>query len=157
MLIDIAMPGMNGWTLAERLRREKGLAAPIVMVSAHAAEQHASLIQSQDLPGHHDDFLAKPIDIEMLFTRIERLLKLDWVLDQVPQPPAAVSAALAGRPTSRALVESLSIGHVRGVERALANIETTAPAASVFLAEARRRLERTRSCRHRADDRGGAR
>jgi signal transduction histidine kinase/CheY-like chemotaxis protein/purine-cytosine permease-like protein len=141
VLIDIAMPGMNGWTLAERLRRERSLTAPIVMVSAHAAEQHSSLVQTQDPPGHHDDFLAKPIDLDMLFSRIERLLKLEWVLDVIPLIEAPKRTPLT-RAQFRHLVDALAIGHVRGVERALAEIEEQTPDATIFLAEARRRLDR---------------
>ncbi|WP_368856565.1 ATP-binding protein [Chelativorans sp. ZYF759] len=140
VLIDIAMPGMSGWTLAGKLRHEHSLPAPIVMVSAHAAEQHAVLAQSQDVPGHHDDFLAKPVDIDMLFSRIERLLKLEWVLDAQPHQGGELASLI--KADLSALANALAIGHVRGVDAALTQIEGDDPNVSIFVTEARRRLDR---------------
>jgi signal transduction histidine kinase/ActR/RegA family two-component response regulator len=60
-MLDISMPGMTGWQLAEKLRA-KGIKVPIVMISAEAAE---GLVQDTDAP-LHNDYLVKPINITAL-------------------------------------------------------------------------------------------
>jgi signal transduction histidine kinase/DNA-binding response OmpR family regulator len=134
-LLDVAMPGMSGWTLAAVLRRERALSAPIIMVSAHAEDE-------ADRPeglAFHDDFLTKPVNIEALLSRIERHLKLTWLLER---PLSATAPALHAPAADLDAVERHArIGHARGVEAALAAIETSDPAAAAFVAEGRRRLE----------------
>jgi signal transduction histidine kinase/CheY-like chemotaxis protein len=134
-LLDVAMPGMSGWTLAAVLRRERGLSAPIVMISAHAENPGGD----PDAVAHHDDFLAKPVNIEALLGRIERHLRLEWLLERPrvarPTPPRAPEADLA------AVERMTSIAHVRGAAAALAAIDDADPAAAAFVAEGRRLLD----------------
>jgi signal transduction histidine kinase/ActR/RegA family two-component response regulator len=141
VMIDVAMPGMNGWALAQKLRCELVLAAPILMISAHAAEQQANLAQTHAVPGHHDDFLAKPVDMDTLFLRIERLLRLDWVLDE-PVADCPAHPIVGPDIDLGLLADAVSIGHVRGAERALATLSGSAPEAAAFCVEARRLLDR---------------
>ena len=133
VLLDVALPGMSGWTLAAMLRRERGLSAPILMVSAHAEQ----LGDGSGGLAFHDDFLAKPVNIEALLERIERLLKLTWRLERsVDEPPPMTAPA----DLLHTLRQSLAIGHVRGIADALLVADAVDPGASAFLAEARRRL-----------------
>jgi CheY-like chemotaxis protein len=76
-LLDIAMPGMDGWTLARTLRQGRYEHTPIVMVSANAfeglAERHPGSL--------HDDFIVKPVAYEQLVEKLGHLLHLDWVFE----------------------------------------------------------------------------
>lgn len=134
-LLDVAMPGVSGWTLAAILRRERGLAAPIMMISAHAEAQAGV----DGKVAYHDDFLAKPVNIETLLTRIERHLKLTWLTERpAPAPPGP-----PGMPRARLDdIERLArIGHARGVAQALDLADADDPAAVAFTSQARRLLE----------------
>jgi len=134
-LIDVAMPGMSGWELAASLRRGAGMTCPIVMISAHAEDDATP----GEIRAFHDDFISKPINIEQLLGRIERLLKLEWAQDPpeaAPQPtPAAPAAALD------AIEEAAAIGHVRGAQRVLADIDVEAPGGAAFVAAAETLIE----------------
>ena len=72
-IVDIELPGINGWRLAERLRESEHLKAPVIMLSASAIEEHRSAIA---LP-FHDAFLMKPVDLDQLLATVSRLLSLD--------------------------------------------------------------------------------
>jgi len=75
VMLDVAMPGIDGWETARRLRAEHGTggeAVPILMVSANVHDFQRT--RRPDDP--HDDFLVKPYEIVVLLERIELLLSL---------------------------------------------------------------------------------
>jgi two-component system, NtrC family, nitrogen regulation response regulator NtrX len=71
VLCDVAMPGMDGIALVERLHRTHR-ELPVVMVSAHAELETA--VRAVRAGAY--DFLQKPIDEKRLFVTIER--GLEW-------------------------------------------------------------------------------
>jgi CheY-like chemotaxis protein len=69
ILLDLAMPVMDGWTFRDRQRRDPRLAAiPTVVISA----SHASDPKALDVL-HADAVLAKPFDLERLVETLERV------------------------------------------------------------------------------------
>ncbi|MFL0800397.1 MAG: response regulator [Agarilytica sp.] len=72
-LLDMTMPEMSGLELANKLR-DKGITAPIFMISADAHEHHQTH-KSQD---PHDAYFVKPININALIETIGSHLKLEW-------------------------------------------------------------------------------
>ncbi|HZR10196.1 MAG TPA: ATP-binding protein [Myxococcales bacterium] len=70
MLIDLLMPIMDGWTLIERLRKEK--VAPGVPVVVFSADR--DLRGAADRP-QVDGALSKPFDLEELQDVVERLVR----------------------------------------------------------------------------------
>src|SRR4029079_2294914 len=73
-LLDISMPGMDGWSVAESLRASGHHQARILMVSASALEAHGTPLAQP----FHDGYRIKPIDIPRLLETIRQLLKIDW-------------------------------------------------------------------------------
>jgi CheY-like chemotaxis protein len=66
VLLDMRMPGMNGWEVAQHLR-ERGIAVPIlVMTAAQDARLWAEQIGAAG-------FLSKPFDLDDLLAAVERL------------------------------------------------------------------------------------
>lgn len=72
-LIDRLMPGIDGPTLAKRLR-EKGFIVPILMVSANASEDTLS----HDEDPAYDDYLIKPVRLESLLERLAFHMNITW-------------------------------------------------------------------------------
>jgi len=123
-LIDILMPGRNGWELAAELR-DKRITAPIVMLSANIND--TSLKPSGE--AHHSGTLAKPIDLQQLLNLLARHLGLVWTAHtRTPEtgtPPDTGRAADEDKPDAlstshvRELLNLGDIGYVRGIEAKL--------------------------------------
>ena len=68
ILLDIMLPGMDGFQVAQRLRRG-GSRVPILMLTARDATP--DIVQGLDLGA--DDYLTKPFSFEVLLARIRAL------------------------------------------------------------------------------------
>jgi signal transduction histidine kinase/CheY-like chemotaxis protein len=77
VLLDLTMPGMTGWEVAERLRAEQHDELAILIVSADA---HI-LSGGRQGPVHHDDYLVKPLQLPELFDKLQLLLDVEWILE----------------------------------------------------------------------------
>ncbi len=132
-LLDIAMPGMSGWTLARSLR-EAGHTARIAMMSANVHE--ISPVRGDDAP--HDAMIAKPFDLREFLDLVTRLLGLDRPAPEAAPPSAPQTDTVRPRREDVAELLRLSrIGHVRGLEAALARMEAAEPAPAAFVARMR--------------------
>lgn len=68
VLLDVMMPGMNGYEVAQQIRENVGLPfIPIVMVTGHD-----QLTLSEDL--QVDGFLRKPIEFDDLLSQVHAIL-----------------------------------------------------------------------------------
>jgi signal transduction histidine kinase/CheY-like chemotaxis protein len=138
-LLDISMPDMTGWEVARKLRAMSGSAAvKIVMVSANAHEYTPG-----GDGGHvHDAFLVKPIDLDVLLECMGSLLRIEWLYETVASTAAGngteagVPAAGCGRHLDD-LYQLGRIGHVRGIDAKLKEIEAENPANGAFAAHLR--------------------
>jgi len=137
-MIDLSMPDTSGWEVAARLRAAPDLSnMKIMIVSANAYEYSAGA------GADHDLFVTKPIDLSLLLGQIGTLLALNWI--EQPQPPAQPTAtAEAVRNTnerSRHHLEDLyrlgRIGHVRGIEAKLRELELEDPSNEAVAAQLR--------------------
>ncbi|MCF6367643.1 hybrid sensor histidine kinase/response regulator [Rhizobium halophilum] len=118
-LVDISMPGMNGWDLVTRLR-DQGQTAPIVMLSANIGDGTAAKTEG------HNDAIAKPVDMRHLADRLASHLGLTWIYeDELPAVTAPAPAATVVAPAENHLRDLLrlgEIGYVRGIESKLAEL-----------------------------------
>ncbi|WBV42332.1 ATP-binding protein [Pseudoroseomonas cervicalis] len=131
-LLDIAMPGMTGWELAQRLREAEGERVPILMVSANALEL-APPREGQ----HHDDVLPKPLSLPALLEKIGALLGVTWTFaDPAPALPAPGTARLTAAQAT-GLRQLAAIGYVGGLRERLDTLEREAPEAAPAIAELR--------------------
>ncbi|MES1263528.1 MAG: response regulator, partial [Peristeroidobacter soli] len=142
-LLDISLPDMTGWDVVRQLRAagektRQPHVPKIAMVSANAYEYS---------PGGngnplHDAFLVKPIDIDVLLECVGTLLHLEWLYGTPPEAPQPAPHPLDEPPAQclhhvGALYELGRIGHVRGIEAKLREIEAEHPANGPFAAHLR--------------------
>jgi signal transduction histidine kinase len=74
ILLDVMMPGMNGFEVCQRLRATPKLAeVPIIILTA--LDDRASRLQG--IEAGADDFLIKPVDRQELRLRVHTILRLD--------------------------------------------------------------------------------
>ncbi len=70
ILLDVMMPGMDGYTFARELR-ENGDETPILMITARQLpeDKHTGFLAGTD------DYMTKPLDMEEMLLRVRALLR----------------------------------------------------------------------------------
>ena len=132
-VLDIDMPGMSGWDMAEALRgRADHRATPIMMVTAHALEARLPNARDQLF----DAFIVKPYSLSDVLARMAGLLKIALITEETPadsgpQIPVDVLARL---------VRLADIGHAAGLSRELDALVAEGGMAVSDLAPLRARL-----------------
>lgn len=79
IVTDLAMPVMDGFEMLKQLRNDARLKHLRVIVSSASVAQ---IDQQMSLDAGGDDFLAKPVDAEELFTLVAKHLQLTWKYDE---------------------------------------------------------------------------
>jgi PAS domain S-box-containing protein len=78
VLLDIMMPGMNGYEVCRRLKADdKTMCIPIVMVTSLRERED----RIQAIEAGADDFLSKPIDMSELSARARSLVRIKQYRD----------------------------------------------------------------------------
>ena len=71
IVLDIGLPGMDGWEVLRNLRSDQSTAAiKVLILTAHAQPE----VAEQAVAGGADDFMTKPFRPTELRERIEKLL-----------------------------------------------------------------------------------
>lgn len=80
ILLDVMMPGMNGFEVCERLKADQRTAhIPVVMVTA--LDEPADRVRG--LKAGADDFLTKPVNDLQLVSRVKSLVRLKTLSDEL--------------------------------------------------------------------------
>ncbi|MDU6726212.1 MAG: ATP-binding protein, partial [Bradyrhizobium sp.] len=141
-ILDISMPGMDGWTVAETLRSSGHHQARILMTSASALEAHGRPLAQP----FHDSYLMKPIDIPRLLEAIRQLLKLDWSYQtDIPVAQPRWRPETGSRPPPRYVEELMGlgqIGYIRAIQLKLDEIGSAHPEHADFVAQMRTLIDR---------------
>ena len=141
VLLDIQMPGSNGWEIAAQLRAAFGPRLRIVMVSANAHEFRAG----GDGSASHDAFLSKPVDLDALLDTIGRQLDLTWVVaadeQKGAEPGAPARFPDGAAPFLASLRRYIKLGHVRAIRMTLTDLEAEIPESAPAVAAMRRYLD----------------
>jgi two-component system OmpR family response regulator len=115
IILDIMLPGLDGWELLQRLRKIKK--TPVLMLTARDAVRD----RVRGLDTGADDYLVKPFDVDELLARLRALIRRSASLaeprieiGEVQIDTAARNVTRAGQPvtlTAReyALVEFLAL------------------------------------------------
>ncbi|HCU53662.1 MAG TPA: hypothetical protein DIC36_05065 [Gammaproteobacteria bacterium] len=86
VLLDLAMPGMDGVETLKRLRSHvRGAHTPVIMLSAHDDSDSIKTCLAQGAV----DYLVKPLVIPLVRARIERCLRPATAVKSEPESPKA--------------------------------------------------------------------
>jgi len=81
VLLDVMMPGMDGFEVTKRIRQDPKLSfIPILLITAHDSP---SVAQGLDIGA--DDFIRKPVEVDELLARVRSLLRLKHSVDERDQ------------------------------------------------------------------------
>ena len=144
VLLDISMPGMSGWAVAQALRETFERRIKIMMVSANVHE----IRTTNRTETSHDAFLVKPIDIRQLLERLEDLLAIEWTYE-LPLPKqrlreAAGMVTIAHSVQIDSIIALCRIGHASGVAARLDELERQQPEAGPAVSTMREMLRNFR-------------
>lgn len=78
ILLDVMMPGMDGFEVTARLRTDRELPfIPILLITAY---DQPSVVRGLDSGA--DDFIRKPVEVDELLARVRSLLRLKHTVDE---------------------------------------------------------------------------
>ena len=80
ILLDIMMPGMDGYTVCQRIREFSQI--PIIMVTAKGNDEE----KVQGLDAGADDYVTKPFSSKELTARVRAVLRRTTLWDERPEP-----------------------------------------------------------------------
>jgi len=79
VLLDVVMPGMDGYAVCEALRADEGTAVvPVIMITSSVGEEKTKAIEAGA-----DDFIPKPLNHHELLTRVRSLLRIKRYHDTI--------------------------------------------------------------------------
>ena len=88
VLLDILMPGMDGYEVCRRIRDQVDTAyLPVVMVTASGDEQKVKALEAGA-----DDFLTKPVNQSELLARVASLARIKRYQDTIKRQAAELTA-----------------------------------------------------------------
>ena len=123
-LLDISMPGMSGWELADAIREQLPEAC-ILMISANANTQ-----SPQD-PPPNNGYLIKPVKREDLLLQLERKAAVEWLYEEDLDQHRATARRRQGPPgttlldqqTREELIRLAQIGYANAIRSRLNQIQ----------------------------------
>ena len=78
ILLDVMMPGMDGYEVTRRIRNNKNI--PFIPILLVTAREESSLVEGLDAGA--DEFVRKPFQIDELQARVRSMLRLKETIDQ---------------------------------------------------------------------------
>jgi signal transduction histidine kinase/ActR/RegA family two-component response regulator len=137
ILMDLAMPGIDGWETIRTLRRQGLSTAPVAIVSANAFDKG----MDNDVEVGAADFITKPVRFDELLDWLGTQLSLPWQAAPPAPPPEPVLPPAATQCPPReqlsALQEMVNLGYPRGVQQRLDDIAHQHPECQAWLAPLR--------------------
>ena len=103
ILLDVMLPGLDGFSICRRVRREKP-AQPIIMLTAKGAEEDVVT----GFKAGADDYVSKPFSLRELMVRVEAVLRRSGRnigMERVEFGPVTFDASVLRAETGQAGVE----------------------------------------------------
>lgn len=126
ILMDLAMPLMDGWEAAYQIRNIAHSDVPIAIVSANAFDKN--LENAAKIPT--EDFIVKPVNVQDLLDWLGNKLNIEWI----NEPEKAFSLSpVAGQSSVQSvvtlpneleiLIKHINNGYIKGIQNQLNDIE----------------------------------
>jgi len=136
ILMDLAMPGIDGWETIRRIRQQQLSQVRIAIVSANAFDKGLE----NDVGVSADDFILKPVQVDEFLDWVGQQLEIKW-LDHEPRAalPVRLSKQLVypDEKMLQELDELVSLGYIRGILKKIDEIDAKGRAHTEFTQQVR--------------------
>jgi len=129
IITDLVMPELDGFEMVRQLRQNGEDRVIILASSASVLKQD----QDNSLVAGCNDFLPKPIDVELLLHKLKKHLHLTWVYEEVLTDASSASSKdsreLVYPPQNelQELLQCASVGDIEGIETEVIRLGTLDP------------------------------
>lgn len=128
ILMDLVMPEMDGFEAVRNIRKSAELKDVVIIALSASVFEHN---RRQSTRAGCDDFIPKPLSAELLFSKLQYYLNLEWIEEQKREeisadiPPSHVRDPLIGPSSTVAkeLYELAMMGDIHGLEREISLLE----------------------------------
>ncbi|UQA56217.1 ATP-binding protein [Polyangium aurulentum] len=141
VIVDLAMPGMDGFEVARRMRANPSLEGVVILASSANV---SAAVREKSASAGGDDFLAKPVRAGDLLDKLGARLGLSWIRDQhatggAGEGAGGKAAEIVPPPAEdlAILLDLLKRGRARNVIDEAARIEAKDPRYAPFAAHLR--------------------
>ncbi|MEG4119293.1 ATP-binding protein [Microcoleus sp. N9_B4] len=127
IITDLVMPVLDGFEMIRRIRANNEFKNVVIIVTS------ASVFEAdkcQSLQAGCDDFMPKPVQVEILLEKLEKHLQIEWtyeeektVVNSLPSPSPSPSLVAPPEPEIEALYDLAMKGHLQGIIKRSASIE----------------------------------
>ncbi len=134
ILMDLAMPRMDGWEASYVIRKVRQSEVPIGIVSANAFDK--GLENTAGISA--EDFILKPVDLSELLDWLGKQLNLEWITVSenhvMPVDELSIAPVIIGPPKIYLdeLLSLIKMGYVRGISKKIDEIESLDAQYKVF-------------------------
>ena len=134
ILMDLAMPMMDGWEASYVIRKVRQSDVPIGIVSANAFDK--GLENTAGIGA--EDFILKPVELSELLDWLGKQLNLEWItasenqLLPVEEPNSTPVLVAPPKIYLDELLALMKIGYVRGISKKIDEIESLDVEYKVF-------------------------
>lgn len=137
-LLDISMPGMDGWALAKQLRNVCITPVRILMVSALADDK----IYQHPHDSSSKNYFVKPVDFNKLLARLQEILELDFEPSEIEDAHESDGQLHLSPDLYTELKDLYAIGHISAIKDVLSVAVRERPESALFARTASELLER---------------
>ncbi|WP_333030464.1 MULTISPECIES: ATP-binding protein [unclassified Microcoleus] len=129
IITDLVMPVLDGFEMIRRIRANNEFKNVVIIVTS------ASVFEAdkcQSLQAGCDDFMPKPVQVEILLEKLEKHLQIEWAYEEekavvnsspLPSPSPSPSLVAPPEPEIEALYDLAMKGHLQGIIKLSASIE----------------------------------
>lgn len=109
-IIDVAMPNLNGWQLAQWINQNHP-ETKIIMLSGNPRDAE------KNQKAHYNAYLTKPVNVSQLLSQISQILELGWHENIAEKPNESKYKKIVLKQSDHAALQNMvDIGHINGIQ-----------------------------------------
>ena len=135
IILDLAMPGMDGWETCHVIRNVQGSKVPLAILSANAFDRRLE----NNVGIGPEEFFTKPLDFFAFIGWLGPFLGVEWIYEHITE--VADGGDLPDADALASLCEFVELGNLSSIRRSIKAFEEDTSISREFVSELRRYSE----------------